>query len=93
MIRDPALHSALRRLIRAKNAAFRNDLEMLKVATQTLRDQAHQHRSPPAEKRQHLLSEIEQAISFLRNNVVQAPLNQRGNYVFDATRINESNLR
>ncbi|KAI0567570.1 hypothetical protein FGB62_1g030 [Gracilaria domingensis] len=93
MIRDPALRSALRRLIRAKNTAFRNDTEMLRVANKTLREQIQQHRDTAVEQRDQLLSQMEEAITFLNDNVVQAPLNERGNYAFDANRINENNVR
>lgn len=88
-----ATRSALRRLIRAKNAAFRGDSEMLAIAQQTIREQFCENRGAPAEKVPELLEQLEEAIGFLSNNIVQAPLNDRGNYAVDAARVNDPRKR
>lgn len=89
----PAIRSALRRLVRAKNEAFKGDNTMLQAASTTIREQFRRHANSPSEKIPALLEEVENAITFLRTNVVQAPLNERGNYTVDAKSIDESKRR
>lgn len=88
-----AVRSALRKLVRAKNAAFKGDAVMLQAASQTIREQFNRHVHAPAESVPALLEEVENAVVFLRTNIVQAPLNERGNYVVDAKAIDESKPR
>lgn len=83
----------MRRLIRAKRLAFKGDEELLRTAQTAIREQFRTNRDAPSEKLPEMLKEAEDAIEFLRNNVVQAPLNDRGNYQVDATRIDESRPR
>lgn len=82
--------SGLRKLLRATHEAFKGDTEMLHMARQTIREQFEQNRSATPEQLPQLQIQIDEAIDFLRNNVVQAPLNERGNYTVDAKRIDES---
>lgn len=81
--------SALRRLVRAKNNAFKGDAAMLQAASQTIREEFNRRASVAEDQIPALLKEIEDAVQFLRSNIVQAPLNERGNYVVDAKGIDE----
>lgn len=88
-----ASRSVLRRLIRAQRAAFEGDIDMQRTAMVTIREKFHLHRHANDDEVPSLLEQAEEAISFLRNNVVQAPLNHRGNYTVDAAQIDESKPR
>lgn len=94
-----AVRSALRRLVRAKNYAFKGDSTLLAAANETLRRELSQtpdgDRSVDAGKRDgdrsaSLVQELDIATTFLKTNIVQAPLNERGNYSVDAKDINET---
>lgn len=85
-----AVRSALRRLVRAKNRAFKNDAVMLQAASETIRNEFSRNAGAPSEKVDELLKELDAAIEFLQANVVQAPLNKRGNYEVDVRTIDES---
>lgn len=88
-----AARSALRRLIRAQRAAFKSDTEMQRTALSTIREQFRSNKDAPPHKMPGLLKQVDDAVAFLQNNVVQAPLNERGNYTVDASRIDESQSR
>lgn len=88
-----ATRSVMRRLIRARRFAFKGDEELLRTAQAAIRGHFQTNRDASPEKLPKMLKEAEDAIEFLRNNVVQAPLNDRGNYQVDAIRIDESRLR
>lgn len=81
--------SALRRLVRAKNNAFRGDPAMLQAASKTIREEFNRRADATDDQMPGLLKEIDDAVQFLRSNIVQAPLNERGNYVVDAKAIDE----
>lgn len=83
-------YSALRRLVRAKNAAFKGDAEMLRSAQAMIREQFGTDRDASPEEVPEVLKRIDEAVEFLEQNVVQAPLNERGNYTVDANRVDES---
>lgn len=87
------VRSALRKLVRAKNRAFKGDAAMLKAARETIREKYESNAHAPPEKVRQLLEEVDEATSFLASNVVQAPLNKRGNYTVDASAIDESRNR
>lgn len=78
--------------MRAKNAAFKGDEEMLRSAQAMIREEFYQNRDAPAEKVPGMLKQMDEAIEFLQKNVVQAPLNERGNYEVDAKRVDESKI-
>lgn len=84
-----AVHSALRRLIRAKNTAFQGDTEMLRSAQTIIREQFTKDREAGLEEVPELLKQIDEAVTFLEDNIVQAPLNERGNYTVDAKRVDD----
>lgn len=83
----------MRQLIRAKRIAFKGDDEMLRIAQTAIRQQFQTNRGAAQEQVPLMIKEAEDAIEFLRNNVVQAPLNERGNYQVDAARIDESRAK
>lgn len=88
-----AIRSALRRLIRAQKAAFHGDNEMLQASMKTIRAEFRKNMTAPAEQVPKMLEEIENGIVFLQNNIVQAPLNARGNYQVDASQVDENKRR
>lgn len=81
--------SALRKLVRAKNHAFRGDSAMIQAANQAIRQEFDRHPKVSEDELPSLLKQIDEAVQFLQSNIVQAPLNQRGNYVVDAKAIDE----
>lgn len=85
-----AIRTTLRRLIRAQRTAFKGDRDMLQITAKTMREQFDNNKNASAEEVPRFLKEMDDAISFLEHNVVQAPLNSRGNYQVDANRIDES---
>lgn len=94
MVAQPqATRSALRRLIRAQRSAFKHDSEMQRSALSTIREQFRINKDAPLGEVPNLLKQVDEAVAFLQNNVVQAPLNERGNYAVDACRIDESKSR
>lgn len=76
-----ATRSALRHLLRATNTAFRNDAGMLSAARQTICDKV---RSANTTDTPTGVQEMQEATTFLQNNIIQSPLNTRGNYVVQA---------
>lgn len=62
---------------------------MLQAATQTIRDEFNRRADATEDQIPGFLKEIDDAVHFLRSNIVQAPLNERGNYVVDAKAIDE----
>lgn len=85
--------SLLRQLVRAKNQAFKGDAEMQKVASDTIRREMDDQKYTLPEELPGRLQDMENAILFLKTNVVQAPLNQRGNYEVDASSVDETKRR
>lgn len=88
-----AIRSSLRRLVRAKNLAFKGDETMLLAAGKTIREEFQKNANKAGNYDEawvkEILNEMDSATKFLQDNVVQAPLNQRGNYEVDAKRIDE----
>jgi hypothetical protein len=81
-----AVRNAFRRLLRAQQAAFANDVPMKAHAVAAIREQFRAHPTvgdtAGFDKR---LEEAHNAATFLEENIVQAALNERGNYVVDPT--------
>lgn len=88
-----ATRSTLRQLIRAQRRAFAGDAEMLRSGHAAILQQFRANRDAAADKVPAMLKTADEAIDFLRHNIVQAPLNERGNYQVDATRIDESHAK
>lgn len=85
-----AARGALRRLVRAKNRAFKGDSVMLQAASQTIREEFNRQMGATSEEDvEKSMGEMEKAIVFLESNVIQAPLNTRGNYEVDIKSIDE----
>ena len=86
--------TVFRRLLRAQRAVFQNDHEMQKTATIAIRQGFEDNRNVQDPiKVDELLKEAEEAESFMRENVVQASLNDQGRYQVDATKIDEARFR
>jgi complex III assembly factor LYRM7 len=79
-----AVRGAMRRVLRAQRKAFVDDGKMQKLAVEAIREQFRRHEAvPDAAGLDKLLQEAHEAAAFLEGNVVQARLNDRGNYVID----------
>lgn len=83
----PVVRSTLRRLFRAKNAAFKGDDQLLRAGSNTIRSQFESNKHATPAETVELLKEAEDAISFLQQNVVQSSLNSKGNYHMDNVKI------
>lgn len=84
---------AFRQLMRAQQQAFRNDRDMQRAATSTIRERFRAYAQVKDEEQmKQLLVEAEEAKEFLQTNVVQAPLNEHGRYQVDATKIDETKV-
>lgn len=86
-----SVRASFRTLLRAHRSAFAGDLEMIATAQRTTRAEFDKGvaevasgEGAPVEER---LESAAEAARFLRENVVQAPLNARGNYEVSAGRI------
>lgn len=89
----PSVRAAYRAVLRAQRIAFRGDTDMIGAMQVAARGEfdkgsavvlADNLSVAEVELR---LREAHEAAEFLRNNVVQAPLNTRGNYEVDVGRI------
>ncbi len=86
-----AVRSAFRAVLRAQRSAFSGDAEMIATAQRATRvefdkssaELAQSKGAPLAER----LASAEETVHFLRNHVVQAPLNARGNYEVSVSKI------
>jgi complex III assembly factor LYRM7 len=79
-----SVRSALRRVLRAQRLAFANDAPMKAHAVAAIREQFRAHPTvSDAAELDKLVAEAHEAAKFLEENVVQAALNERGNYVVD----------
>jgi complex III assembly factor LYRM7 len=77
-----AVRGALRRVLRAQRNAFANDEKMQRLAVDAIREQFRRHETVVGEAELvKLVQEAHDAATFLEGNVVQAQLNDRGNYV------------
>jgi Complex 1 protein (LYR family) len=79
------VRGAMRRVLRAQRKAFANDEKMQRLAVDAIREQFRRHEAAVVDESElaKLLQESNEAASFLEGNVVQARLNDRGNYVID----------
>lgn len=62
------------------------------VATTTIRAQFEENRDAVSSAVPAMLRIAEEAVEFLSKNVVQAPLNERGNYTVDAKKADDSRV-
>eukprot|EP00899_Mesostigma_viride_P027999 jgi/Mesvir1/8384/Mv12629-RA.1 len=76
--------SAFRGLLRAQKIAFKKDVVMQNAATAEIRRHFDESRNETdAAKVSGLLAQAAEAAEFLKSNVIQAALNERGNYEMD----------
>lgn len=75
--------AAYRRLLRATATVFRGDVEALQESRSKIRTEFFANRdvSDP-EKLKQLYADVADLDQFLRENIVQGTLNERGNYGF-----------
>ncbi|KAJ7520138.1 hypothetical protein O6H91_05G031700 [Diphasiastrum complanatum] len=73
--------SVFRALLRARKRCFAGDEQMLNASAQQIRSEFDQHRQISDQNELHrLLQQARETVEFLALNVVQAKLNDRGNY-------------
>lgn len=86
-----AVRHAYRLLLRAQKKAFANDLEMQASAKRTIRQEFDKNKKNIREM--DVIAKLmaaEETAKFLNDNIVQAPLNDRGNYVLKPTEVSSS---
>lgn len=93
MASPSSVRPALRRLVTAMHNAFKGDDALLSAGRATLREHLSKNANAKPDKIPDLVQEMDTAATFLRTNVVQAQLNQRGNYAVDVNAIDESKQR
>lgn len=84
------VRSAYRALLRAQRITFRGDVEMISATQRALRsefDKGSTAVTTGEAKLEDRLREADETVDFLLKNVVQAPLNTRGNYEVGASQI------
>ena len=72
--------AAYRLLLRARAAAFKGDAPTLQASGAELRARFEEHRALAGAARDRALAEAREAAEFLASHVVQAELNERGNF-------------
>ncbi|XP_024384033.1 mitochondrial zinc maintenance protein 1, mitochondrial [Physcomitrium patens] len=70
-----------RSLLRTRKQCFAGDSEMLAASAKQIRDEFEGHRNVGAgEELDKLVTKAREAVEFMKVNIVQAKLNERGNY-------------
>jgi complex III assembly factor LYRM7 len=69
-----------RRLMRARGALFKDDVEALTESRYKLREEFFKNEEASGDQIDEHLKIIEEIDTMLRQNIVQAKLNERGNY-------------
>lgn len=73
--------SVFRALLRTRRQCFAGDPDMLHASAKQIRNEFDSNRTVGAgEELQSLLKKGQEAIEFMKVNIVQAKLNERGNY-------------
>lgn len=73
--------SVFRALLRTRKQCFAGDPDMLHASAKQIRDEFDTHKNVSAgEELDNLLKKAREAIEFMKLNIVQAKLNERGNY-------------
>ncbi len=86
------VRAAYRAVLRAQRVAFRDDLEMIRASQTAARAEFDKGvvsfaSGDPDYDMEKGLETAHEAAQFFRTNIVQAPLNERGNYEVSAERI------
>ena len=80
MASTPTAVSAYRALLRAQRQLFAGDLHGRTAALAETRTRFYEQANAPPEEVPKLVEDAHEAALFLRQNVAQAVLNERGNY-------------
>ncbi|KAH9536063.1 hypothetical protein CY35_17G086400 [Sphagnum magellanicum] len=73
--------SVFRTLLRTRRKCFEGDMQMLVAVAAQIRAEFEEHKSVTDEAQlEQLLGKAREAVDFMQFNIVQAKLNERGNY-------------
>lgn len=79
--RAPEALSIFRQLLRTRKKCFAGDTEMMAAVAEQIRGEFEANRSvTEGQKLEQLLTKAREAVEFMQVSIVQAKLNERGNY-------------